>query len=91
MDNEPPVYYVRTAHTHPKNKLHYNFKLMEKPQLKDHIINVDESPPEQKGKKPTNKDRVNVVKHMKANKMDGLELLSASCCTQNKSPFSLTV
>ena len=76
--NEAPGYYIRIPHTHPKNKLCYKFKLMENPWLKDHIINVDESPPKQKGKKPARKDRVNSIKHMKAKKMDGLQLLSAA-------------
>ena len=75
-DNGPIVYYVRTPHTHPKNKICYNFKLMENPWLRDHIINVDESPLEQKGKKPARKDRAKPVKHMRTKKMDGLELLS---------------
>ena len=76
-DKEPLVYYVRTPHTHLKNKLHYNFKLMDNSWLKDHIINVDESPPEKKGKKPARKDGAKSVKQMKTKKMDGLELLLA--------------
>lgn len=77
-DKEPLVYNVRTPHTHPKNKLRYNFKLMDNPWLKDHIINVDESPPEKKGKKPARKYRAKPMKHMREKKMDGLELLSAA-------------
>jgi len=82
-DKEPPVYYVRTPHTRPKNKLRYNFKLMGNPWLKDHIINVDESPPEKKGKKPARKDVAKPLKHMRTKKMDGLELLSAALDSLN--------
>ena len=81
--NEAPIYYVRTPHTRPKIKLRYNFKLMENPWLKDHIINVDESPQEKKGKKPARKDRVKLVKHMREKKMDGLELLLAALDSLN--------
>ena len=48
---------------------------MENPWLKDHITNVDESSPEQKGKKPMKKDIAKSMKHMRTKKMDGLELL----------------
>ena len=77
-DKEPPVYCVMTRHTRPKNKLCYNFKWMDNPLLKDHIINVDESPPEKKGNKPVRKNRAKLVKQMKTKKMDGLELLLTS-------------
>ena len=82
-DKEPPVYYVRTPHTHPKNKIGYNFKLIDNPWLKDHIINVDDSPPEKKGKKPARKDKAKPVKQTKTKKMDGIELLSATLDSLN--------
>ena len=44
--NEAHGYYIRILHTRPKNKLRYKFKLIENPWLRDHIINVNESPPE---------------------------------------------
>ena len=81
--NEAPIYYNNIPHTVPENKLRYKLKLMENPWLKDHIINVDESPPEQEGKKLVRKDRVKVVKHMREKKMDMLELLSVSLDSLN--------
>lgn len=39
------VYYARTPHTCPKNKLCLNSKLIYNPKLKDLIINVEDSPP----------------------------------------------
>ena len=74
-DKEPPIYYARTPHTRPKNKLRYKFKLMDNPQWKEHIINVDESPPENKEKKLVRKSRAKPMKQMKTKKMDGFELL----------------
>ena len=82
-DKEPPVYYVKTPHTHRKNKPHYNFKLIDNPWLKDHIINVDESPPKKRGKKLARKDRAKPVKQTKTKKMDGLELLSVALDSLN--------
>ena len=40
----PPIFglYAIGHHTRPKNKLRWRFKLMENPQLKDLVINVDE-------------------------------------------------
>ena len=81
--NEPTPYLPRVPHTRPKNKLRYKFKLMENPWLKDHIINVDESPPEKKAKKPARKDKEKPMKQMKTKKMDGLELLSTSLDSLN--------
>ena len=50
-DKDPLVYYARTPHTCPKNKLRYNSKLINNPRLRDLIINVNDSPPEKKEKK----------------------------------------
>ena len=74
-DKEPHVYYVKTRHTHPKNKLHYNSKLIDNPRLKDLIINVDDSPLEKNEKKLVRKSRAKSMKQMKEKEMDGLELL----------------
>ena len=81
--NEPPAYFTRVPHTRLKNKLCYKFKMMENPSLRYHIINVDESLPEQKGKKLVRKDKAKPVKHMRTKKMDGLELLSATLDSLN--------
>ena len=51
---------------------------MDNPRLKDHIINVDESPPKKKENKSVRKSRAKSMKQMKTKKMDGLELLSAA-------------
>ena len=82
-DKEPPIYYVRTPHTRPKKKIHYSFKMMNNPRFKDHIINVDKSPPEKKEKKQVSKIREKSLKQMKAKKMDGLELLSVALDSLN--------
>jgi hypothetical protein len=82
-DKESLVYYIRTPHTHHENKLHYKFKLMDNPRLKDDIINVDESPPEKKEKKSVRKSRAKFMKQVKTKKMDGLELLSAALDSLN--------
>ena len=77
-DKDPHVYYARTPHTRPKNKLHYKSKLIGNPWMRDLIINVDDSPLEKKEKKPVRKSRAKSVKQVKAKEMDGLELLSAA-------------
>ena len=59
-DKEPHVYYVRTPHTHPKNKLRYNSKLIDNPWLRDLIITVDDSPPEKKENKKIRKSEKNL-------------------------------
>ena len=46
-----PIYYPRTPHTSPKNKLQLNAKLIDNPKLKDLVINVDESSPVKEKKK----------------------------------------
>ena len=77
-DKEPLVYYVITPHTWPKNKIRYNSKLIDNPWLRYLIINVDDSPPEKKEKKPVRKNTAKSVNQMKAKEMDGLELLSTT-------------
>ena len=74
-DKDPLVYYARTPHTCPKNKLRYNSKLINNPRLRDLVINVDDSPPEKKEKKTISKSREKSMKSVKAKEMDGLELL----------------
>ena len=44
-EEDLPVYYARTPHTRPKNKLHMNSKLIDNPKLKDFVINVYEYSP----------------------------------------------
>ena len=75
--------YVVGPHTQPSNKLRFKFKLMENPELKDMIINIDEeeiarggSSSARKGKsvdKP--KVRVSKVKGMRVSKAEGLKML----------------
>ena len=71
------VYYARTPHTRPKNKLHLNSKLIDNPKLKDLIINVKDSPPAKEEKKTVKKIRAKSMKQkkVKAKEMDGLALL----------------
>ena len=59
------VYYARTPHTHPKNKLRLNSKLIDNPKLKDLVINVDESSPAKEQKKTVKK---NIAKSLKQGK-----------------------
>lgn len=51
------VYYARTPHTRPKNKLRLNSKLIANPRLRDLIINVEDSPPAKKEEKTIRKSR----------------------------------
>ena len=71
-DKDPPVYYARTPHTHPKNKLRYKSKLIDNPRLRYLIINVDDSPPEKKENKTVRKSIAKSMKPVKTNEMDGL-------------------
>ena len=77
-EKDPLVYDARTPHTRPKNKLHYNSKLIDNPWLRDLIINVDDSPPEKKEKKTVRKSREKSMKPVKTKEMDGLKILSAA-------------
>ena len=74
------IYYAKTPHTHPKNKLRLNSKLINNLKLKDLIINVDESSPTKEQKKIVKKNRVKSLKKEKAKvkEVDGLALLSAA-------------
>lgn len=74
-----PVYYDRTPHTHPKNKLRLNSKLIDNPKLKDLIINVEDSPPAKEEKKTIKKIRAKSMKQekVKAKEVDALALLLA--------------
>lgn len=40
-----PIYYARTPHTRPTNTLWLNSKLIDNPNMKDLVINVDEPSP----------------------------------------------
>ena len=77
--------YAIEPHTRPNNKLRFKFKLMENPELKDMIINIDEeeiaqgggSSSAHKGKlvdKP--KARESKVKGMRVSKAEGLKMLA---------------
>ena len=74
------VYYARTPHTHPKNKLCLNSKLIDNPKLKDLIINVEDSPHAKEQKKVVKKIKAKSLKQgkVKAKEVDGLALLSAA-------------
>ena len=52
------MYYPRTPHTHPKNKLWLNAKLIDNPKLKDLVINVDESSPAKEKKETVSRNMV---------------------------------
>jgi hypothetical protein len=75
-----PVYYARTPHTHPKNKLRLNAKLIDNPKLKDLIINVEDPPPAEEQKKTVKKIKAKSLKQgkVKAKQVDGLALLLAT-------------
>lgn len=79
-EEDLPVYYARTRHTRPKNKLHLNSKLIENARMKDLIINVDDSPPVKEQKKTVKKIKEKSLKQGKAKvkEVDGLVLLSAA-------------
>lgn len=80
-----PIYYPRTPHTHPKDKLRLNAKLIDNPKLKDLVINVDESSPVKGKKKAISKSRVKPrsKENARVKGMDGLALLSAAMDTLN--------
>ena len=50
-----PIYYFRTPHSCPKNKLPLNSKIIDNPKLKDLIINVEDSPLAKEEKKTIKK------------------------------------
>ena len=80
-----PIYYPRTPHTHPKNKLWLNANLIHNPKLKDLVINVDESSPVKEKKKIVSRSRVKPKSKENAmvKEMDGLALLSIAMDTLN--------
>jgi hypothetical protein len=80
-----PIYYPRTPHTHPKNKLRLNAKLIDNPKLKDLVINVDESSPVKEKKKTISKSRVKPKskENARVKEMDDLVLLSTTMDTLN--------
>ena len=76
--------YAMGPHTRPSNKLRFKFKLMENPELKDMITNIDEEPLDKKeGKQFANskraftkpKMRVSKVHRMCVSKGEGLKML----------------
>ena len=79
-EKDLPVYYARTPHTHPKNKLLLNPELIDNLKLKDLIINVKDSPPAKEEKKTVKKIRAKSMKQekVKAKEVDGLALLSTA-------------
>ena len=78
-----PIYYPRTPHTYPKNKLRLNAKLIDNPKLKDLVINVDESSPAKEKKKTVSRSRVKPKskENARVKKVDDLALLSAAMDT----------
>ena len=80
-----PIYYPRTPHTCPKNKLRLNAKLIDNPKLKDLVIHVDESSPVKEKKKIVSRNRVKPKRkeNARVKEMDGLALLSAMMDTLN--------
>ena len=79
-EEDLPVYYARTPHTCPKNKLRLNSKLIDNPKLKDLIINVEDSLPTKEQRKTVKKIKAKSLKQgkVKAKEVDGLALLSAT-------------
>ena len=70
--------YVTGPHTRPSNKLRFKFKLMENPELKDMIINVDEEPLDKKeGKQPSNSKKASTKPKMRVSKVHGLRVSKA--------------
>jgi hypothetical protein len=80
-----PIYYPRIPHTHPKNKLWLNAKLIDNPKLKYLVVNVDESSPTKENKKIVSRSRAKLKSKEKARvkEMDGLVLLFAVMDTLN--------
>jgi hypothetical protein len=77
--------YVVGPHTRPSNKLRFKFNLMENPELKDMIINIDEEEIDQgEGKSSASnrrsstrpRMRVSKVKGMRVSKAEGLKMLA---------------
>ena len=75
-----PIHYARTPHTHPKNKLQLNSKLIDNLKLKDLVINVDEPSPAKEQKKTVSKNKAKSLKKEKTRvkEVDGLALLSTA-------------
>ena len=76
--------YVVGRHTQPNNKLRFKFKLMENPELKDMIINIDEEEIAQgegsssaRNRRSSDKPRARVskVRGMRVSKAEGLKML----------------
>ena len=67
--------YATGPHTKPSNKLRFKFKLMENPELKDMIINIDEETLDKKASTKL-KMRVSKVHGMRVSKAEGLKMLA---------------
>ena len=79
-NESPPIFgiYVVGHHTRPKNKLRWRFKLMDNPQLKDLVINVDENtPPKGKEKAQTKPRNTTARPKSQVSKAEGLKILSS--------------
>ena len=79
-EEDLPIYYARTPHTHPKNKLWLNSKLIDNPKLKDLVVNVNEPSLAKKQKKTVKKNIARLLKKekTKVKEVDGLALLSTA-------------
>ena len=65
-------------HTRPSNKLRFKFKLMENPELKDMVINIDEESLDKKeGKRSTNSKMVSTKPKMRVLKVHGMGVSKA--------------
>ena len=65
-------------HTRPSNKLRFKFKLIENPELKDMIINIDEEPLDKKeGKQPANSKKASTKPKMRVSKVHGMHVSKA--------------
>ena len=70
--------YATGPHTRPNNKLRFKFKLMENPELKDMIINIDEEPLDKKeGKQLANSKRASTKPKMRVLKVHGMHVSKA--------------
>ena len=67
--------YAIGPHTRSSTKLRLRFKIMENPQLKDMIINVDEEQiVKEKGKQPGKTKKSSTKLGMRVSKVDGLRV-----------------
>ena len=67
--------YAMGHHTRSSNKLRFKFKLMENPELKDMVINIDEEPlDKKKGEQSANSKKASTKPKMRVSKVHGMHV-----------------